>query len=502
MGKHKESNVQIEDYHPGCMWRILHILDYHHWHVLKKMVPYKRQNHRGDGRETVDDHSEKLLVKARATRSKTRCRRTRIKELMEEEMSTEKDDLLASNNPHGNIRTDLRSSKVNKESFLERFPMQQISEQKAVLNKSRSFPVGSIRPAKPKHKQNEIWPFTKLINESAPRASKHEQRSFQATNQVGDMNQANDFGEKRSHRRSLSLNESAARCNQLLHSGFKRETNWRLSKSLKLSNEDFNLSGYHASKHMDAIFSLPNVLKPEVCGEHKIEVSDDNEKHTKTREFCLDNHDPSFHQERETALKNEEIEQASPVSVLETCFQPSTTTKGPEFSFSEGLGFENCQVDIEKKADFEFVREVLEKSGFNGNEFLGKWHSLDQPLNPSVLEETEICEISDPRLLFDLVDEALLEIYDRSCTYFPRAISSNCRVRPIPRGTHLLNEVWAIISRYSSSGSPFEQTLDHIIAGDLARDDGWINLQCETECVALDLEDLIFEELLDELLCS
>lgn len=167
-----------------------------------------------------------------------------------------------------------------------------------------------------------------------------------------------------------------------------------------------------------------------------------------------------------------------------------------------GLGIENSQVDIDKKADFEFVREVLEKSGFNGNEFLGKWHSSDQPLNPSVLEEIEICEISDPHLLFDLVDEALLEIYDRSCTYFPRAISSNCRVRPIPRGTHLLNEVWAIISRYASSSSPFEQTVDHIIAGDLARDDGWMNLQCETECVALDLEDLIFEELLDELLCS
>lgn len=32
--------------HSGCMWGILHILDYHRWHNVKKMLPYKRHGGR------------------------------------------------------------------------------------------------------------------------------------------------------------------------------------------------------------------------------------------------------------------------------------------------------------------------------------------------------------------------------------------------------------------------------------------------------------------------
>ncbi|KAK9280279.1 hypothetical protein L1049_013967 [Liquidambar formosana] len=49
MGKHlqrEHSNPQFEGNHPGCMWGILHILDYHYWHNVKKLLP-RRRNSRG-----------------------------------------------------------------------------------------------------------------------------------------------------------------------------------------------------------------------------------------------------------------------------------------------------------------------------------------------------------------------------------------------------------------------------------------------------------------------
>lgn len=47
MGRHLErtlSGAQFEGSHPGCMWGIFHILDYHHWHYVKKILPHNKHS--------------------------------------------------------------------------------------------------------------------------------------------------------------------------------------------------------------------------------------------------------------------------------------------------------------------------------------------------------------------------------------------------------------------------------------------------------------------------
>ena len=181
-------------------------------------------------------------------------------------------------------------------------------------------------------------------------------------------------------------------------------------------------------------------------------------------------------------------------------------------AYNRFLDEEQVQKD---EAEFNYVRDVLELSGFTGKEYLEEWHLLDQPMSPSVFEEMEAClpdetrpsreEVGlscDHQLLFDLVNQALLEMYQRSFTYCPRALSYSCRVPPMPVGHHVVEAVWASIrGRLSSGQEEKEQTLNDVVAGDLAKDDGWMNLQLQTECLALDVEDMIFHELLDEMLC-
>lgn len=172
-------------------------------------------------------------------------------------------------------------------------------------------------------------------------------------------------------------------------------------------------------------------------------------------------------------------------------------------------------VNMKDAAEFNYVKHVLELSGFSRDELLGTWHSPDQPVDPTLFEEVESCMVPEPHypenkeggncdhlLLFDLINEVLLEIHERSFTYWPKTLSSNSHMRPIPVGYHVLEEVWASISWYLSWKPEVDLSLDDSVTRDLAKGDGWMNLQFEAECVGLEIEDLIFDDLLEELVWS
>ncbi|KAI5682370.1 hypothetical protein M9H77_03598 [Catharanthus roseus] len=171
----------------------------------------------------------------------------------------------------------------------------------------------------------------------------------------------------------------------------------------------------------------------------------------------------------------------------------------------------HLQVDTRNQAEFKYVRDVLELSGFSGNEFLGKWQSTEQPVDLSVFEEVEAPFNSSANeqagslyqvLLFDLINEVLLDIYDRSFSYWPMPLTCRSHIHPMPVGYHVLEYVWTNIRWYMNPCSEFDPSLDDAVSRDLAKDDGWMNIQFEAECVSLELEDLIFDDLLEELVFS
>ncbi|GAB2233630.1 hypothetical protein Droror1_Dr00002857 [Drosera rotundifolia] len=103
-------------------------------------------------------------------------------------------------------------------------------------------------------------------------------------------------------------------------------------------------------------------------------------------------------------------------------------------------------------------------------------------------------------IAFDLIDEALLHIFDRSCTYYPKALSSMCQVRPVPTGIDVFKDVRVYICTYFSLRPVSDASLDGAVAHDLSKDKGWMSLQHDSESVALELEHMIFNELLDEVI--
>ncbi|KAI4334523.1 hypothetical protein L6164_019206 [Bauhinia variegata] len=207
-----------------------------------------------------------------------------------------------------------------------------------------------------------------------------------------------------------------------------------------------------------------------------------------------------------SSMDESKIDLLEPVSLCNA--DVVATTKGA--SNNHSLLFEQ---DKENNSDFKYVKEVLEFTGFMGNEHTQMWQTVEQPLKPSLFKVLEasmpqetICsggEVSnscDHQLLFYLVNEVLLEIYERSSTYFPRPFSFNLSLHPMPKGHHLLKEVWARVNSYMSLKPELDQTLDDVVGRDLAKNHSWMNLQSQEEYVALELEEMIMEDLLDEVI--
>ncbi|KAL3622659.1 hypothetical protein CASFOL_033476 [Castilleja foliolosa] len=167
-------------------------------------------------------------------------------------------------------------------------------------------------------------------------------------------------------------------------------------------------------------------------------------------------------------------------------------------------------VDTKNEAEFNYVKDVLELSGFTQDELLGKWHSAEHPLDPSVFDEVEGgCLVSQPEtegggpydhlLLFDLINEVLLDIHERSFYYWPVPLTVRSRIHRMPKGYRVLEEVWAEISWLLSWTPEIDQSIDDAVSRDLEKHGRWMSLQMDAEFVGLEVEDLIFDDLLDEI---
>ncbi|WMV44350.1 hypothetical protein MTR67_037735 [Solanum verrucosum] len=164
------------------------------------------------------------------------------------------------------------------------------------------------------------------------------------------------------------------------------------------------------------------------------------------------------------------------------------------------------QVDKRYESEFNYVKDVLELSGFSGDKFIGKWHSADKPVNPSLFDEVEgYCLLDqedvtcDQLLLFDLINEVLLQIYERSCSYWPKSLTCHSHIHTMPIGYHVLGEVWKDVNSCFESEMKNDQPIDYAVSRDLAKDETWMNLQFDAVCGGLELEDLILNDLLEEL---
>ncbi|KAK9734822.1 hypothetical protein RND81_04G165200 [Saponaria officinalis] len=170
--------------------------------------------------------------------------------------------------------------------------------------------------------------------------------------------------------------------------------------------------------------------------------------------------------------------------------------------------------------NLQYVKYVLDIIGFTTtNEQLEAWHSPNQPLDPALFDGIEVCCPFEPKpssnkesalltstgrkILFDLINEALFDTHENSYAYYPKALTANCVVHPESGSrSRVVEQVWEFVREYIRWKPELDTELNKAMEHELSRHkSGWSNVQTDCELLGIDLEDWIFSELLDEIIC-
>ncbi|XP_076946942.1 uncharacterized protein LOC143618732 [Bidens hawaiensis] len=527
--------------HPGCMSGIFYALDYHYWQSnVKKILPHRKhedfvkhtkRNRRYQRISDDQDHVEVLKVldtktshiqmnprDTKTNSTQKRSLKARIKSFVSEHNNKPDQDSVPTPKLHrtysihhlesnewvqpiiffpenapekdeSNVNKSqdiLDMFKVDKKLFIN--TLQDRSSIRPKLTKSGSFPM------KLKDKLNETY-----------NVSKHEK----IKNSNDDIIRL---------RRICSLNESADRYTRIFD--FNKEATLRSSRSLKLTNgSESVLSSLRRNnsnqESRDGYFVRSfSQNERDSVSLHK-DYESLSEVMDKSDEFLESGANSRVFGKYSQGLEVEEdYIQISPDGTVQISEGLDLLTNSHE-NLKKELKTINSKKHMDlstKDVDFSYVKKILEHSGFLKNGLQQTWYSSNQPLDPFVFQELESQHLHDPErfaeeinelshrlLIFDLVDEVLVTMYETSFSYYPKKLSTFCHIRHDPSGSLVLDEVWTRISRLINMEHDMNESLNDIVARDV-RSDGWMNLHSDLEFVGLDLEDVVLDDLLEELL--
>ncbi|CAH8354410.1 unnamed protein product [Eruca vesicaria subsp. sativa] len=484
----------------GWLSGMLHVFHFHHWRTKNRPICWKTPRTHSLVREA--DEQEPFLD-SKNDESKI------LKKLMTTKQVTEYVDFLEILNKEDVF------VKILKDPNSEFGKQVEIKSSPRVLPKSGSFPLsGSPRPARIEHKQKENWYAPKqnaavlTFNVSSdtsqgdkPILPSHGSAVINGFKKIKKLlkNTLKDRKHMKKNEKCLAVSKdnSVERYSLLLEQSFRRKGGDLRSKSLKVSNEERN--SYLRDDNKPQFFRRVSSLSSlEVFGSFLTELPRDS---SARKSVDLDTNLGSKKSVllSETLVRTEKEEEK--YEEQEEKIQETKTSLSPGLGLSSLDSSKHEQEAEEEDEDvyFCYVKKVLKLSGFLENEYKEvKWYSEEQPLDPSLLFKIDIQEEVNKELLFDLVNEAITETRNHSHIYFPKTFYF-----PYSNGKRFLDEVWRRVewSLLGSGDQDRDCSLDDIVGRDLGKGDGWMNLRSESEYLTLELEDLIFDEVLDEILC-
>lgn len=173
-----------------------------------------------------------------------------------------------------------------------------------------------------------------------------------------------------------------------------------------------------------------------------------------------------------------------------SCTAPVTSPAGLKINSSNAMN--------EHESLSEYVTAVLQASGTKWEELSRDCHSSDQLLEPSLFDEVELLPnplAVDNKLLFDYINEVLLEVYQSYFSCFPWVSFLKPKIRPVQAGTNVVNEVMKCVDLDILFHRQF-QTLDELVEKDLGKSrTTWMDIRIDTEVAITELVESVLEEL-------
>ncbi|KAL9266237.1 TRM32-like protein [Drosera capensis] len=218
------------------------------------------------------------------------------------------------------------------------------------------------------------------------------------------------------------------------------------------------------------------------------------------------------------------VNQASPDSVLVPLYEEEDDISPPVTKSLPGAAFEPIQprqIQFEeqillipnqfayintcgedKKSMFEFVKAVVQKSGLTWYELLRRSLLTDCILDQSIFDELECLQdrlCDDPKLIFDLVEETLVET--RLHHLGPTLSSGLSFISSEFKGKDMFAETWKGVEWYFRVEGP-PRTLDQVLALDYQKDRQWSDLRPDIEGIGIEMEETILEEVIEEMILN
>ncbi|CAO2193661.1 unnamed protein product [Urochloa humidicola] len=176
-----------------------------------------------------------------------------------------------------------------------------------------------------------------------------------------------------------------------------------------------------------------------------------------------------------------------------------------ESDFDDLNGF---QVDPSHEVEFNYVKDIFKKSSFSNEILLDEWYAQ----NIAALQEEDCqhyeasaaaCDFThmstDQLLLFDLTNEALLDIYKKYSVSKSKFSWFSSSGRPKPVGHRALKELWSRVSCRLDERPWSSIEVDTILSKDLAKSDHWMNFERDADHMGNEVADFVFDKLLNEL---
>ncbi|TXG50524.1 hypothetical protein EZV62_023048 [Acer yangbiense] len=219
---------------------------------------------------------------------------------------------------------------------------------------------------------------------------------------------------------------------------------------------------------------------------------------------------------KDTNGTKDKAEHPSPVSVLEEFLdeditsppstrlepaEPATEPKQINCASPEDLKINLSNVMDEHEPLSKYVRELLQVSGINWDELSIKYYSSpEQLLESSLFDQVEALPdqscADDPKLLFDYVNEVLLEVYHCHFSCSPWSSLVKTKLQPILSLKDVHYEIMKCVNWDFLSQQRPSLTLQQLVEKDLAKSGTWMDiLGIDTERAISELVDSVLEKL-------
>ncbi|CAI9769558.1 unnamed protein product [Fraxinus pennsylvanica] len=217
----------------------------------------------------------------------------------------------------------------------------------------------------------------------------------------------------------------------------------------------------------------------------------------------------------------DKIDGPSPISVLEPLFaendisplstmprQDEKEIQPQQIHFEEQSSASDQGICLitsieDKESAYEYVEAVLFGSGLNWDDYLLRWLSLYKILDPLLFDEVELFpsqSCHDQKLLFDCTNQVLEEMCESYFGCFTGISLINQNIRPVPKRMDLIQEVWKRVEGYLFQRFP-PHSVVQFIKKDMASGK-WMNIRVDIEHIGIEMEETIFDELVDDTILS